>query len=184
MTDTATPVQPNRYVLAHALANLSEEQWGALANAAAAVADSMPTGAELPSATNPNDVKALERKGFASTYMPTPRITRAGLAFVDTVDAMYATFLGRFDAGNTAGSAVDWWVCPCGNEPSGHGLYAVMPDGTECAPDADWAFRGRHYGCAACGRYGSAEARDPRERTVPVIGICAVLPIGTLTDDL
>lgn len=183
MTDTATPVQPNRYVLAHALANLTTPEWEAL-TAGARQYDAIGLST-LPATTNPNDVKALIRRGFAADYANRPPYaTVAGLRFVETVDAMYATFLGRFDAGNTGGSASDWWVCPCGNQPDGHGLYAVMPDGTETEPDADWAFRGRHYGCAACGRYGSADARDPRERTVPVIGICAALPVGMLTNDL
>lgn len=175
MTDTATPVQPSRYVLAHALANLSVDQWNALlAGATTFTTLGLST---LPADTNPNDVKALIRRGFAADYANRPAYaTVAGLRFVDTVDAMYATFLGRFDAGNTAASAVDWWVCPCGNTPEGHGHYAVTPDGVQCDPDADWSFRGRHYGCGACGRYGSADARDPHERTVPVIGICATLP--------
>jgi hypothetical protein len=62
----------------------------------------------------------------------------------------------------------DWWVCPCGNDPRGAGLYPCDALGSPVEPLADSGWDG-HYFCASCGRYGRQGDRTAEAR-VPVLG--------------
>ena len=67
------------------------------------------------------------------------------------------------------GIAEDFWVCVCGNSPSGAGLDTTMRDGTEAGDADDWHLDGGCYTCVDCGRIGALRDRDPLGR-IPVIG--------------
>lgn len=65
-------------------------------------------------------------------------------------------------------SQEDWWVCPCGNDPHGAGLYPCDAHGNAMEPLAGSGWDG-HYYCSSCGRYGSQKDRTPGG-LVPVLG--------------
>ena len=65
----------------------------------------------------------------------------------------------------------DWWVCACGNDPRGAGLYPCDAQGEPQEPTVGSGWTG-HYVCASCGRYGTQEDRDEQGR-VPVLGYSA-----------
>jgi hypothetical protein len=79
--------------------------------------------------------------------------------------ALAATIVKRlsFDA-----TQDDWWVCVCGNDPHGAGLYPCDADGSPVEPLEGSGWSG-HYFCASCGRYGRQGDRTPEAR-VPVLG--------------
>lgn len=186
MTDTAaapasertpSPARPTEYMLASALIRdgLTPAQWRTLLAGYETWEQSgdIPN-TELPTDTGAADVARLKGLGLAADYSGPAYLTRAGLKFVDSVRDMLATFRGAFDTGAAEG-AEDWWVCPCGNHPGAHGLLTCTPTG-EPTEDASWTTTGRHYVCAACGRYGPADER--RAGLVMVTGVAEFLPTG------
>lgn len=79
--------------------------------------------------------------------------------------------------------AADYWVCPCGNSPSGAGLCTTARDGVEVDLDAAaWQRDGGCYRCADCGRIGALHERDALGR-VPVIGRLDPQVLAEVDDD-
>lgn len=118
----------------------------------------------------------IARPGFAAPKAEEP-IDAFGLVFDTGSDgaviegtaaellALAATIVKHlsFDA-----TQEDWWVCVCGNDPHGAGLYACDAEGNAMEPLVGSGWDG-HYYCSSCGRYGKQGDRDEAGR-VPVLG--------------
>lgn len=80
----------------------------------------------------------------------------------------------------------DFWICVCGNDPCGSGLYPCTATGelVDPTPESGWSEQGEHYRCADCGRFGSQkENADGRVRVAGRVDLDSIRRVSKwLTD--